>query len=435
MFMPKRFIHPDNGPHGSTYSPDHHRGFDLRITRRSLIKLGAAAFLTSFSPMAWAATKTEPIGVGFLLPTDGPAAWKAKSILKGFEHFLKTKTPAVKIDVITREIGPQDDKVLEALADLLSKDVRFVVAPPLYKASETVIHASAVGRAILFLTHPSVKLVSGELCLTSSFSVVPNTFQSARPLAPWTVENAGTKLFITGSQNETANEQADFFAHAYERAGGAFVDRVQTDRAGIPSVVKAIVASETQVVFAAFDEAEAGAFIEEFKAVNTGGKIALVGPNSLVADVRNFAPTGENFPEIRTLTTLKNGAEFSAGLKQRFPKDTPQLMSALDGYELGITIAAVTGKLQPGAFETDKVVEQLQTLSVNGPRGKIHFDKNHARLFDSYVQMTRKSGSGLSQKIIADLGETATPDFGCGRIGFPRRPDTDVKDEEPFWDE
>ncbi len=407
----------------------------MRVTRRSLLKLGAAALLTSFSPVAWAAPKKESIGVGFLLPVDGPAAQKAKSIVKGFEYFLKTKNPAVTLDIITRETGLQDEKVLEGLADLLSKEVRFVVAPPTYKAAETVIHASAVGRAVLFLTHPSVKLVSGELCLTSSFSVVPNTFQSARPLAPWTVENVGTKLFITGSQNEIANEEADYFAHAFERSGGAFVDRMQTDGAGIPAVVKAIAASEAQVVFAAFDEADANAFIQEFKTIDAGRKMALVGPHSLVADVRNLAPAGKNFPEIHTLTTLKNGAEFAAGLKQRFPKDAPQLMAALDGYELGITIAAVASRIQPGAFETEKVVEQLQNLSVNGPRGKIRFDKNHARLFDTFVQVTRKSGSGVSQKIVADLGEAATPDFGCGRIGFPRRPDSDVKDEEPFWDE
>jgi hypothetical protein len=72
-------------------------------------------------------------------------------------------------------------------------------------------------------------------------------------------------------------------------------------------------------------------------------------------------------------------------------------------------------------------------MEINGPRGQVRFDKNHEPVFEMSVQEWQRSGQSFKQEILAGLGTCQTPDFGCGRIGFPRKPESEVPDEEPVW--
>jgi hypothetical protein len=74
-------------------------------------------------------------------------------------------------------------------------------------------------------------------------------------------------------------------------------------------------------------------------------------------------------------------------------------------------------------------------MTIDGPRGKFTFDKNHEPVLEMLVQEWQFSGQTAHRKMVENIGPVKTPDLGCGRIGFPRKPESEIKDEEPVWEE
>jgi hypothetical protein len=108
---------------------------------------------------------------------------------------------------------------------------------------------------------------------------------------------------------------------------------------------------------------------------------------------------------------------------------------AAQGYDIG-TIARHLGQ-QVDLWSTDfpKVISSLESLDIQGPRGRITFDANHEIVVNMMVQQWNFGGSGPSREVVAKLEPSRTPDFGCGRIGFPKKLEIDRPDEEPTWEE
>ena len=85
-------------------------------------------------------------------------------------------------------------------------------------------------------------------------------------------------------------------------------------------------------------------------------------------------------------------------------------------------------------IEINKLIGIIEQLEIDGPRGKISFDKNHVPILDVMVQEWKQDGNAIRQRIVQNLGQQKSLDFGCGRVGFPKRQevesDKDTKEEE-----
>jgi branched-chain amino acid transport system substrate-binding protein len=409
------------------------------VSRREFLAfaggLSAALILGCFSP-ARAADATA-VKVGFILPERGPGAPDAKALMAGFDFFFKEsgldKPP---IEVVKKDPGQNDEKVVECLTELVSsKDVRFLVGPMSLKGAEQTIGGVRNENIIFFVTNPSIRLVSGEMCLTSSFRISANTYQCGQPLGAWAVKNQGTKVFITGDNDPEGNEKADFFANGFEKAGGAFADRLMADPAGIKGVLSAISKSDANVVFAAFRGETAVAFLKEFRKFSPALKQHLIGPETLTSFPQNIVSLKNAAARTKTLTSVKNPTELVRNIKTKLRIDVANAERAAQGYDIAAIIAKAIGTSPEGFDDLAKIVRTIEEMEIEGPRGKIRFDKNHEPVLDLMVQEWETAGSNYKHKILENLGPCQTPDFGCGRVGFPKRPDADIKDEEPFGDQ
>lgn len=410
---------------------------ERRISRRDfLISTGASAALM-LGGMSLARAQEKPIEkVGFILPEHGPNSAEARSLMSGFELFLKEKaseTPS--IEILKRDSGPNDEKTLEALADLLmNREVRFLVGPPSIKGAEQTIHGVGGGNAILFVTNPTVRLVAGEMCLPGSFRLCVNSYQAAQPLAPWAMKNLGRTALLTGNDDAEGNEEADFFAYSFERAGGVFSNRIMVseDVKGVKAVLDAVAETKPDFVFASFKKASAVAFLKAMRSASPSARKPVIGPESLTAFPHTLRELGETSAGVMTLTALRNANEFADTMKRQMGADVSDIATAAEGYDIA---AAVCGALSANNHERDpiKIIKAIEEMEITGPRGKVRFDKNHEPLFEMSVQEWQRSGKSFKRNILASLGSCQTPDFGCGRIGFPRRPESEIPDEEPVW--
>lgn len=370
--------------------------------------------------------------IGFILPDKGPYADEAASLLAGFYAYYKGKgsLPA-GLDLIKKSSGAGDEKTLESLTDLVvNNKVDFLITSPSLTAAEQILHGSASSDVVVFVTNPIVRLVSGEMCRDSVFRVCPNTYQLSEPSAPWALTNLGHKSFIITDESSEAQEFADFFAFGFERAGGVFVDRTATGAKGISSALERAAKSGAEFIFASFTR-DAPVFLESYK--KTSSKMPLLGPESLLKAPRVLS-NGANIPgAVYSSTTLKGAAEFAANAAKLAGMPVKDVYAAATGFDIaGIINLAVKSDADR---EYRDIIKAIEGMTLEGPRGKISFDKNHEPVMDILLQKLEKAGTGLKQTIVADLGSCRTADFGCGRVGFPKKPESDIKEEETIWDD
>jgi ABC-type branched-subunit amino acid transport system substrate-binding protein len=410
------------------------------VSRREFLAsagITAAAALTGVS-VAFAQEK-NPVKVGFLLPEQGPFAMECKSLMSGFQLLLQERrADAPPVEIIKKDPGPNDESALEALAELIAiKDAYFIVAPPSLKGSEQVIHGVAGANRIVFVTNPTVRLVAGEMCLPTAFRIRSNTYQCGYSLSTWALKNIGVKAFLCGNDEPEANEVTDFFANGFERAGGTFVDRVMLppDSQDFGNILEAVKASDANLVFAAFAGNSAAAFMKAAASASPALKQAVIGPESLTA----FPLVVDQMKGItfsaRTATSVRDPQEFARILKEKANAEASDVARAAEGYDLAQVILASERGDQSGEKDIDRLVNAIAEMTINGPRGKFTFDKNHEPVLDMLVQEWQFSGQTPQRKMIENIGPVKTPDLGCGRIGFPRKPESEIKDEEPVWEE
>ncbi len=143
---------------------------------------------------------------------------------------------------------------------------------------------------------------------------------------------------------------------------------------------------------------------------------------------RVLTDLGKNCAGVKTLTFMKNQEEFAGGIKKNLRREVTDVLRAAEGYDLGSIISRISG-LNPDQRGQDELIKFVSEIEIVGPRGKLRFDKNHEPILEAMVQQWIPEGQGFKQQIIENIGSCSSVDFGCGRIGFPKRPESGPADE------
>jgi hypothetical protein len=80
--------------------------------------------------------------------------------------------------------------------------------------------------------------------------------------------------------------------------------------------------------------------------------------------------------------------------------------------------------------DESSISDHIPNLKIEGPSGTIRFDANHESVANVFVQEWKAVKGKLSRTKLADLGEFPSLDFGCGKVGFPKRPEIDLPEPE-----
>ena len=333
--------------------------------------------------------------------------------------------------------GPEESETLEALADLVvNRQAEFVIGPLSLEPAVKAVHAVSGSETILFVTNPSVRIVAGELCLPRSFRLTPNTYQVARPLGPWALKNAGSKVFIVGSDKTEDKETADFFAHGFERSGGQFVDRVEISkvRKEVQKTIEAIRKTNPDFIYACFGGDDAISFLKAFRAASPSLSQSVIGPESLTDYPHAIKRAGSSGLGIRTMGFVKDPVGLADQIKKKLGRTISSAARAAEGYDIAQAICKVLEKHPDEKQGTAEIVTSLEGIEINGPRGKVTFDKNHEPIVECFVRKWDKEENKLVSHTVEPLGEVKSIDFGCGRVGFPKRPDDTPVEEEDSGD-
>lgn len=402
--------------------------------RRFLGLVGASAGALVVSGHRVFAQGTPKVKVGFLLPEKGPYAAEADSLKAGFDLYMnENKEFAQVVQMIIQDPGSEETRTLEAVARLvMSEEVQFLVGPPDQDACERVNHAVADRGTVLFVTNPRVRFVSGELCFPGSFRMRPNTYQASRPLAPWALSNLGRNGFFTGNDDAIGNETADFFAHGFDRSGGRFVDRIMAnDNAEeIGKVLEAVEKLKPDFVFAAFRGSAAASFMKAVHKAKSRVSCPIIGPESLTEYPSTLSLLGETASGVKTLSSLKDPVDLVQRIESVLGKKVSHASRAAEGYDIAVVVCRAAKDVPGDKPDSQTLAGILEGLTIEGAHGKVRFDKNHESILPVMIQQWEPAGGSAKRTIVADLGECASKDFGCGKVGFPKTDIAESPDEE-----
>jgi ABC-type branched-subunit amino acid transport system substrate-binding protein len=414
-------------------NPALNRSFSRRVfLGQALLLFASGAGLGSITP-AWASTVYK---VGAATPKTGPDSKEALSFHAGVRLFLKENPEASeKIKLIVENTGPNGQKIIKTLTDLtINLKVNFLISSPNLDSSIQTIQAAKGSWITVMVTNPSARLVGGEMCNPSNFRATPNTYQESAILVPWAVKNVGLRVFITGEDEQSSNERADFFANECEASGAKFVDRImlQKDHKNLKDILEAISNKEPDFVYASFKGKAAVEFIKGYRSPERKIKSTLLGPDCLTAYPGVLNKVKGLAEDIKTVTHLKTPSQLAQRLDNHgLGTDVIDIGWSAAGFDTMAVISHAIEKAGPKSAPGKEIAGIISKSSIEGSRGLLRFDANNEPVLKAYLQKWGVKDEGFRHTIVANLGENKSPDFGCGNIGFPKSNfDEDLEEEE-----
>ena len=120
---------------------------------------------------------------------------------------------------------------------------------------------------------------------TRELPIVRQFLSSGSAIGSLGYENLGRTALLTGDDDAEGNEEADFFAYSFDRAGGVFANRIMVseDIKGVKAVLDAMAETKPDFVFASFKKSSAVAFLKALRSASPSAKKPVIGPESLTA--------------------------------------------------------------------------------------------------------------------------------------------------------
>ena len=129
------------------------------------------------------------------------------------------------------------------------------------------------------------------------------------------------------------------------------------------------------------------------------------------------------------MAVLNNPAAFTDRIRKQIGREIADAARAAEGYDIAHVISQASRQYDPGSGNTARIAEFIAQMEIEGPRGKIRFDKNHEPVLDVHVREWELIGRAFKEKTVQELGTCASLDFGCGRVGFPEKPAAEPEEE------
>ncbi|MBM3300370.1 MAG: hypothetical protein FJY85_10485, partial [Deltaproteobacteria bacterium] len=116
-------------------------------------------------------------------------------------------------------------------------------------------------------------------------------------------------------------------------------------------------------------------------------------------------------------------------IRKQTGREISDVARAAEGYDIAHVIHEASRHLKEVPTNMTELIQRIEQIEIEGPQGKIRFDKNHESVVEVRVAEWEISKGTLQHKIVAELGPCSSLDFGCGRVGFPKKPVTEPEDD------
>jgi branched-chain amino acid transport system substrate-binding protein len=414
------------------------------VSRRTFLKetaaIGGAAALSGLAAdiitgaPAYAAEASGPIKIGVVLPFSLSYKVIGDRVTAGLELALNQAGGKFKgrtFEVIKEDSEMKPDVGLTKTRKLVDKDnVQFLVGPVSSAVAVAMRNYANEKKVPMIIPTAGNVELAGNLYSPYVFRSSISHWIFAYPMGLWVKKNLGDECFVAGANYAAGQHQVWAFTTSFRAEGGKISGAVWpplNEKDYSPYLTK-IANSGSKIYFGWFAGNDAVNFCRQADQLGLRKKMKMTTTgwffedNLLVAQKETAVGWYCCFNWATTLDTPMN-KEFINQYK-KFTKNDPSVavsMSSVHGYDAGQMILKALEKTG-GDTAPDKIVQALEYMKFESPRGSVELDSNHELVQPMYIGEIVKNGDVYEPKILENVGRWTTPYLGARGINAVGQP-------------
>jgi branched-chain amino acid transport system substrate-binding protein len=386
------------------------------VSRRKLIKGGAALTAAAAVPTGWAIAQAKPLKVGLMLPYSGTFAQLGENITHAIEMVIAEKggklggreIQIVKLDDESKpELGQQNAE------RLVKRDNVDVLIGTVHSGVQMAIHkVVSESGTLCIVPNAGAVGVTRNLCAKNVFRMSFTNWQPAYGMGLALGKRGVKKAAWVTWDYAAGSESGAGFKEGLEKGGGQVVQTLtlKFPETNFQPLLAQIPGLGVDAVGAFFAGGGAIQFVKEYAAA--GLKVPLCGSGFLTEGV--LGPQGAAAEGVETALHYGDGIEnakntaFRAAFKTKAGREAD--VYAVQGYDsaqlLAIGLEAVKGKLEDEA----NLYKAMRAAKFESPRGPVSLSPSQEVVHNIYL---RKATGGQNKVVGIAAEKLADPGTGC----------------------
>jgi branched-chain amino acid transport system substrate-binding protein len=387
-----------------------------KITRRGVLKTGAALTAASTIPTGWAIAQAKPLKVGLMLPYSGTFAKLGENITIAIELLIAEKGGKLggrEIQLVKLDDESKPENAPQNADRLVKRDQVDVLIGTVHSGVQMGIHkVVSESGTLTIVPNAGNGAVTRDLCAKNVFRSSFTNWQPAYGMGVAAAKKGYKKAVWVTWDYAAGAESGAGFKEAFEKGGGQVLPNLMLPfpQTNFQPLLAQLPGLGVDVVGSFFAGGGAVQFVKEYAAA--GIKIPLVGSGFLTEGV--LAAQGAAAEGIETalhygdgLDNAKNTA-FRKAFSAKAGRDAD--VYAVQGYDaaqlLAVGLEAVKGKIEDEA----NLYKALRGAKLDSPRGPISMSPAQNVTQNIYL---RKAEGGLNKVIGIAAENLADPGTGC----------------------
>ncbi|MEX0604091.1 MAG: ABC transporter substrate-binding protein [Marinobacter sp.] len=385
---------------------------------KSLAGAVLATTLTAGLSTSVLAAAGDPVKIGIMLPFSGIYAQLGEAGRDGLKLALKQQAEQLhgsEVEYIELDTEAKPSRAPELASSLLNQhEADFVIGPVHSGVAMGMIKMLRGKDTIMIIPNAGAAAATGPLCAPNIFRTSFSSWQPSYPMGQVALDKGYQKVYAISWNYGMGRESLDAFEESFTAGGGEIVEKVLLP---FPSTnfqphISDIAATNPDAVFTFFAGGGAIKFVKDYDAMGLRGKIPLLGSGFLTegtlqaqGDAAEGVMTGLHYAE--QLDVPKN-QEFREAFNTEYGH-YPDIY-AVQGYDAGQAIASTINQLEGNISDKQAVINTMEKLTIDSPRGEFTFSKAHNPIQNIYLREV-KDGVNVVQSVAAEALED--PARGC----------------------
>jgi len=391
------------------------------ISRRKLIKTGAALAGSTLLGGLALAQQREPIKIGLVVSYSGPFARLGQEITRGMELAFERVGGQVagrSLQIIREDEETDPAVALRKVRKLVEQDrvdlLAGIILTPSAYAVRDYVHERRI--PLIIANAAANGVTRGASKSPFLFRTSITAWQQHFPFGSWVANNVSKRVFILAMDYGFGREAIAAFKDSYTAAGGQVIGEVFTPLGSLDlsAALTRVAAARPEALFAVYSGSDAVIFLRQFAqfGLNRSIKLAVSGEvtdENVLEAVGNEALGALSCDHwVYNLNSTAN-RQFVEAYRSRY-RSIPNHF-AVRGYDTGQVILDALNLARSDTSDKARLASFIRQAKIISPRGFFEFDPQTQNAIQNvYVREVVRINEGFANRLVANMGRIQDPD-------------------------
>lgn len=358
----------------------------------------------------------DPIRIGVILPYSGVYAQLGEDITDGMNVYFEEQGNEIAgrtIELLQEDTEADPQVGVEAARALIERDEVEIM-------TGTVSTAVAYG-VIDLITEDQIPFVISNATGNDAtrrgipyvFRTSASSWQVSYPMGEWLVDNGIQNVYVSAPDYAAGQEQAGGFKDGFTAAGGNVVDEAYPPlgNSDYSTFLTNINQARPQAEWSFYAGTDAVSFVRQYAEAGLKESVPLYGSGYMV-EADTIGGQGDAAVGVRTGLFYASGIDnpentaFIENFRSQVDRDPSTY--AVQGYDAAWLIGEAL-KATDGDTDPDALVEAMEGVEFQSPRGPLSLDENHNPIQNIYIREAQDQNGTIENVVIDTIENVQDP--------------------------